>query len=32
MLGEGRQDAVELLRMLLRKVRPTLVPQFGTRS
>ena len=29
MLGDGQHDAVELLRTVLRKVRPTLVPRMG---
>jgi hypothetical protein len=29
MLGDGQGDAVELLRTLLRRVRPTLVPRLG---
>jgi len=29
MLGDGRRDAVDVLRSLLRKVRPTLVPHMG---
>jgi hypothetical protein len=29
MLGVGDRDAVDLLRTLLRKVRPTLVPRMG---
>jgi hypothetical protein len=29
MLGDGQADAVELLRTLLRRVRPTLVPRLG---
>jgi hypothetical protein len=29
MLGDGQRDAVDLLRTLLRKVRPTLVPRMG---
>ena len=29
MLGDGQHDAVALLRSLLRKVRPTLVPRMG---
>jgi hypothetical protein len=29
MLGDGQQEAVELLRTLLRKVRPALVPRMS---
>ena len=29
MLGKGQRDAVDLLRTLLMKVRPTLVPRMG---
>jgi hypothetical protein len=29
MLGDGRKEAVHVLRSLLRKVRPTLLPRVG---